>query len=195
MVLLSGFFIAHHVLLMSDQITVIDNALDEEDYKQLEHAIRSHEFPWYFGPSLNFNGDNSSLIDSSSRATNTSDNHFFHELFTVEDGIKNHFTRDLLFPALKSIGVQVPFRVKANCNILTSNPRSDLAYHIDNPFKGTKTSILYFDDCNGYTIFKDSQKKVTSKRNRLVTFPSDTYHTGVPQTDTQRRILVNINYI
>ena len=180
---------------MSDQITVIDNALDENIYKQLEYAIRSSEFPWWFGPSLNVDSENSSLVDDSNLDVNNIDSHFFHELFTIQEGIKNHFTRDLLFPAIKTLGVQIPFRVKANCHILGANQNKELTYHIDNPYKETKTSILYFDDCNGYTIFKDSQKKVNSKRNRLVTFPSDTYHTGVPQTDTQRRILVNINYI
>lgn len=187
-----------------NQIQVIDNALDDDTYKQLEQAICSDQFPWFFGPSLKLHNEHDQLIDNTNRDPSDIYSHFSYELFTIQDGIKNHFTRELLFPAIKSLDIQIPFRVKANCNILMPNPHSvkkstylrqeGLTYHIDNPFKDAKTSILYFDDCDGYTIFKDSQEKVTSKRNRLVTFPSSTYHTGVPQTDTQRRILININY-
>jgi hypothetical protein len=47
---------------------------------------------------------------------------------------------------------------------------------------------------NGYTEFEDGTK-VESVANRIVTFPSVTKHRAVSQTDEQRRVVINFNYL
>ena len=64
--------------------------------------------------------------------------------------------------------------------------------HIDQ-IKGT-TGILYINTCNGYTKFENG-KKVKSVENTYVEFDSTLKHTGTTCTDTDRRLVLNINYI
>ena len=73
-------------------------------------------------------------------------------------------------------------------------------FHID-PYNLTgnitallTTSIFYIGTNNGYTEFKDGTI-IESLANRLVTFPTNTKHRGVTQTDEQTRVLINFNYL
>ena len=56
------------------------------------------------------------------------------------------------------------------------------------------TSIYYIGTNNGYTELENGQK-IESVANRLVSFPANTSHRGVTQTDEQRRIVINFNYL
>ena len=56
------------------------------------------------------------------------------------------------------------------------------------------TAIYYLNTNNGYTEFEDGTK-VDSVRNRLVVYPTNTTHRAAGQTDTNKRIVINFNYI
>jgi len=56
------------------------------------------------------------------------------------------------------------------------------------------TSVLYINDCNGGTAFKDGGF-VQSKANRAVIFNTTLDHAGVWQTDTSYRYVVNTNFL
>ena len=56
------------------------------------------------------------------------------------------------------------------------------------------TSILYINTNNGYTEL-ESGEIIESIANRLVTFPANTRHRTITQTDEQTRILINFNYL
>ena len=49
------------------------------------------------------------------------------------------------------------------------------------------------NDCDGYTYFEDGQK-VESKENRAVIFEGDLLHAGTSCTDTDLRVVLNIDY-
>ena len=55
-----------------------------------------------------------------------------------------------------------------------------------------KTCVIYLNDNNGYTEFRDG-KKILSVKNTAVIFDSNLEHRGVPSTDN-RRLVLNINY-
>ena len=70
-------------------------------------------------------------------------------------------------------------------------------YHID--LEDVKsdimtTAIFYLNTNNGATEFK-SGEGIDSIKNRLVVFPKNTYHRAVSQTDMDKRIVLNFNYI
>ena len=56
------------------------------------------------------------------------------------------------------------------------------------------TSIFYVNTNNGYTELETGEK-IESVANRLVTYPLNMKHSGVTQTDTQQRVLINFNYL
>ena len=47
---------------------------------------------------------------------------------------------------------------------------------------------------NGYTRFEDGTK-VESVANRMVTFPNQMMHTGTTTTDSEYRLVINLNYV
>jgi hypothetical protein len=66
-------------------------------------------------------------------------------------------------------------------------------YTLEN-YDETTTSILYLNTNNGGTKFRDSDEFVQSKKNRLVTFPTSTFHAGVMSTNAKLRFVLNMNY-
>jgi hypothetical protein len=60
------------------------------------------------------------------------------------------------------------------------------------PFKHITTAILNFTTCNGGTKIGD--KIYTSKANELLIFNNTIKHSGIIQTDTSTRIVLNINW-
>ena len=61
-------------------------------------------------------------------------------------------------------------------------------------YANMKTSIFYLNNTNGPTVFKDGSE-VDCVRNRLLTFPSNTIHSGRSHTEgDNKRIVINFNY-
>jgi len=60
------------------------------------------------------------------------------------------------------------------------------------PFKDVNVAILNFTTCNGGT--KIGNKIYKSKANELLIFNNAIEHAGIVQTDTQTRIILNINW-
>ena len=81
---------------------------------------------------------------------------------------------------------------------LNLNPRRSTimehGFHVDNDLPKAKTAVFYFNDNNGYTIFEKTGEKVYSKENRIVIFDNNLRHTGTTCTNTNRRVVMNINF-
>jgi len=54
--------------------------------------------------------------------------------------------------------------------------------------------VLYLNTNNGYTLFEDG-RQVDSVANRIVFFDATLPHSGVHCTDTEQRIVLNLNMI
>ena len=92
--------------------------------------------------------------------------------------------------------------VKIKINLTLKDQESKLwGWHTDHDssvekpqYANMKTSIFYLNDTNGPTVFKDGTE-VECVRNRLVTFPSNTIHSGKSHTEgDDERIVINFNY-
>jgi len=89
------------------------------------------------------------------------------------------------------------WRMRANLTV-QQEKRSRSPFHIDYDGKPLKhmpliTSIFYMNTTDGPTILEDGTE-IECRANRLVSFPYDTYHAGVPCTDQPYRIVINLNY-
>ena len=101
-------------------------------------------------------------------------------------------------PILDKIQPRIWIRAKANLASINSKPLVG-GWHCDKDTDGaawtdTTTSIFFVNTSNGYTMFENG-KKVPSVENTLVTFPNNTLHTGISQTDTKIRVTLNLNYL
>jgi hypothetical protein len=94
-------------------------------------------------------------------------------------------------PLLNKINPKEILRVKANLGTRTST-HIEGGMHTDSKMKHT-TAIFYLNTNNGYTKFEDGTI-VESIENRLVVFNSDLLHSGFSQTDTNIRVVLNLNY-
>ena len=160
---------------------VIDNFLDKENFKNIQEGILDNEnFPWYFGPVLDYVGEK-----------DFNKSQFVHIFYSHNS--PNSENMNLLLPIIKKLKCISLVRIKANSNYYT-NKIIEGAYHLDNKHKGTTTAIYYLNTNDGYTKFKKNKKKIHSVENRMVIFNTDTEHLGTTTTNAKRRVVLNFNY-
>lgn len=164
---------------MSD-IVIKDNFLNEEDFKTLQKDIMSTYFPWFFNDYIVFD-----------KEEHLKDNFQFTHTFVLDNNKRSSLFH-LLTPLINKISPNNLLRVKANLG--TRNEQHiEHDYHTDFDEPDVTTGIFYINTNNGYTRFKDG-KKIESVANRYVKFNGSKLHSGVSQTDTKSRIVLNFNY-
>ena len=161
---------------------ITDNFLDSVDFAQVQSIfIDNFNLPWYYN-----NG-----IAQPEAASDIYKFQFTHTLFRENQGILSD-SFQYIKPLIDKINPKVLIRVKANLGTVTPIHQEG-GLHTDFDFL-CRTAIFYLNDNNGYTLFED-KTQVESKANRFVSFSSHHIHTGVSQTDSKIRCLININYI
>jgi hypothetical protein len=165
-------------------IEIIDDFLEPGDFGHLQKTMIGAFFPWTISKIVDDNGNN--------HQRNIQMVHMFYERLSPVDS-----SIELLYPVLQKVQPYALLKVKANF-LLGTDKLVEHGMHIDvmdaddRPY--LKTSILYMNTCNGYTLFEDGTK-VESVRNRFVTFPNHTQHTGTTTTDADYRMVINFNYV
>ena len=154
-------------------IKIQEDFLDAQVFKDIQELFLSNQIPWMYGETL----------------PNSDDFQFVHMLYTYDQPVSNYFQQ--IHPLLSAMDLASVCRVKANMNPRTSNIVKH-GFHVDVPFK-CKTSILYLNTNDGYTMFEDGTK-IESIKNRLVTFDSHIKHSGTSCTNQKVRLVLNINY-
>jgi len=169
------------------EVNVAEDFLEPDEFERIKTLMVSDTFPWYYNDHIIRPGPQ--LFES--LECEKKDNWQFIHLFYSGDRINSDYFEALL-PVIKKIGVRALVRIKANCGVRTEEPVLH-GHHVDFDYEGCTTSVLYVNTNNGFTQFKTGEK-VLSVANRLVTFPSSTYHSGVSCTDEQVRMVINFNY-
>ena len=180
--------------LLSDRIQVVDNFLPQPLFDQIQAEVGSANFPWFYNSS-NIYGSNSRFIDADADVPYQ----FTHTLYHEDSGGPNSSAFEMFDPVFNLLGVKELHRAKLNLGPQTSNHvRGGFHYDVmvsddsfDIMFADWYIGLLYFNSNNGYTEFDDGET-VTSVANRLVRFPASRLHTGVSQTDTQVRVVLNV---
>ena len=156
-------------------INVIENFLKKDDLNNLKNQFLSNTFPWYF---QDFKVEK-----------NDGDFQYTHLFFNDNKVNSNHF--NLIEPFIPLLNVKSLVRIKLNLTT-RENKIKKFKFHTDFDFN-CKTAIFYLNTNNGKTIFKN-KKEIESVENRIVMFPSNLEHTGTTHTDTQYRMVLNLNY-
>jgi len=162
-----------------------ENFLPEADFKVLENTITSPDFPWIWreGAIPPSDGGCSGAICFSSM------------LFGMYGVLNRHF--DACIPILNKLNCDYILRIKANLDLKVDEVLKPTGFHTDHDVyaDGIYTMLLYLNDCNGATIFKEDNAPVKSKRNRAIIFPTSHIHAGCNQTDTPTRFVLNLNFL
>lgn len=162
------------------EVQIIDNVLPEDDYNKIAKIVNGDQFPWKFCPTTT--GD---------EVGRDFDFQFVHPLFVCCKCVSPYW--DEFDPVIEHLKIGGIIRAKLNLQTQT-HVHMEGGYHTDTRMEHL-TSVMYFDDSNGYTKFEETGQEVQSKANRLLTFPSHMRHTGVSQTDQQKRVVLNLNWI
>ena len=162
-------------------IKIIDDFIGEEEFNTIKSTLLNRNFPWFLRQ----------VLDDDETQEHNYNFQLVHMFYTDEE-LSIFF--DILHPVLNKLKI-------VDINLIKSNllTRTDKivkhGFHVDfvDAKPNYRTSILYINNCNGYTEFEDGTK-VYSKENRLVTFPTTMRHTGTTCTNSQLRLVINFNY-
>ena len=161
-------------------VKIQDNFLEQNYFDKLIREVDGPFCPYFIQDHVNF----------------PNDGHFqmTHTIYTdwqPRSDLYNHFV-----PFFQKLDIFTLIRCKINLL-----PRTDkviehgLHIDIENSLNCCKTSVMYLNTNNGYTLFEDGTK-VDSVANRLVTFNNSTKHSGATNTcDKPYRLVLNVDYI
>ena len=161
-------------------------------FEKLSNIVNGNNFQWFF---------NASNLDATTPPFVTNDNFMFTHTFFREEQGKASDWFDTFEPILYSINekVKVNKLMRMKLNLYTNQNKKvkqgshcDILDEKDKPLKDVNTAILNFTTCNGET--KIGNKTYNSKANELLIFNNTIKHSGITQTDTQKRIVLNINW-
>lgn len=167
---------------MMNDIQICDNYLPKDYFNHLQNLLlqRGPDFAWYFNDNV--------------ANDNYTDFQFVHMMYNNHMPASPYFQE--LVPMLQLLNPLSLIRIKANL-LTRTHEHIEHGLHVDvDNLDGSniKTSILYINTNNGYTLF-DNGRKVNSVANRMVTFPTNMLHTGATCTDEKIRVVINFNYI
>jgi len=171
---------------------IIDNFLTPEEFEALRAIVTSINFPWHFSENY--------VNDYEKNREDESPGVMFHSVY-YDQQPRSPFYETFL-PITETLNAIVLYRIRLNLTFRLCTPTPYVTdWHGDMQTATTlaqqsqwTTSILYMGTNNGRTEFKDGQR-VESVANRLLSFPADTKHRVVTQTDELIRIVVNFNYL
>ena len=174
---------------MQDYV-IIDNFLPKNEWQEIYNAIltvnpetANSPFSWLYNE----------YVAEHKTTTDESTNFQFTHTFCDED--KYLSDSYIIEPIIEKIKPDFVRRIKANLLPKTHKP-TESEWHIDQDLQlvGDKYSALYYvNNNNGYTVFKKGTK-VKSQANRLLVFKNELEHTGVPQSDTKVRVVINFAF-
>lgn len=197
-----------------NNIIIIDNFLDDQEFKDLSSFVLSQKFPWFFGEYVSVDPKDRELINDP-LAVETSG--FHHIVFDKEMSIKS-FTFSAAEPFFNRLHekfgyeLQHLIRARYGMKFQKSDYTSDNYNipHVDYFFPH-HTIIFYLNDSDGdtrlfeqqYVLIKNgegigqtqfnTQARITPKANRLLLFDGLQYHTASNPILSHRRIVFNIN--
>ena len=160
---------------------IIDNFLDDDSFKIIHQYFTAEDFPWYFSDSI------------ANQKRGLDQFQFCHLFYDISKPYLQNYS-NFLTPLFNKLQAKYILRVKANLRPRTTQGvLSD--YHVDMSLN-QQTAIYYLNTNNGYTKFQQNDyDDVKSVANRLLTFDGSLKHCGCSATDSNYRIVVNINYI
>ena len=175
------------------QVKIYDNCLPLDLFKTMQGILLGpSDFTWSYNDlviSKKYNGKKQ-LIDS---YDDDDMFQFTHLFFTNAVLFDWTHTTEIIYPILSIINARAWLKIKANLG--TKDPEHMIGgWHQDlEGLSNIITAQLYMNTNNGYTLM-ESGDKIESVENRLVVFPCDILHTGISQTDTKVRVLLNFNF-
>jgi hypothetical protein len=180
-------------------MNVIDNFLTPTYANDIEGRLQSMQQPWFFSGAISGeNFEQKSVL-----------NHGFSFLIHSRcdyGWIETPLTmllRPFLFQVQDTIGAKELLRCRVDMTV-ASGTKVLHTPHVDIEGQKNITTIYYVSDSDGETVVYNERERseeysvmetVSPKKNRLIFFDGDQYHTGHSPMKYKNRILINSNFI
>lgn len=159
-------------------LNVYENFLEEPDIIRIQEDMLGLWFPWYYNPYILSEND---LLDNFQ---------FTHTFFRENEITSNFFY--LVEPIILKLNPKKILRIKASLGTKTEDHVLG-GFHVDTKIESS-TAVFYVNTNNGSTIFENG-KSIKSTANTFLTFNTNLKHSGVSQTDTNVRCVINMIYL
>lgn len=168
---------------------IIDNFLPDSEYRIIKNLLNQPDFCWNY---------RSSQTQEFGVET-TQEVPYFYHTFYEHPYISEDIGMNVINPLLERIGSNILLHVRANLTVKQSDDDFCLP-HCDEYTKTLthKTSVFMLTNCNSKTVLKNVNGKdveVLSVENRLLSFDANITHFVKYQTDTKKRMIININHM
>ena len=169
-------------------IETIRDYLPEDIFKKIMLSIDN--FPWTIARKMNTNSNSDNQFAFIQDYTSK----LFKKTYMKAAG--EEFIQLLMTPYIKKHNLKkiAVSRCRTNMYIRTINYQDECGYHQDKVNPNMKTLLIYMEDSDGCTQFKDTGQKIISERNKAIIFPASDFHQTVSQTNTLYRHNININF-
>jgi len=196
------------------KMIIVENSFSPSTFKYLEDKIMDRYLPWYYGKTAYENGEKYDKY-------NYSFMHAVHDGKPTSDLCSPLFTA--ILTALDAQNIEVETLIRIRLGMITSKEKYHIdTPHVDWPFPH-KTGLIYVNDSDGDTLFYNEMFKdiggdltenqsqiyyntvlnknvtvketVTPKANKMVIFDGWQYHSSTNPVDTDRRVVINFNFI
>lgn len=171
---------------------VIDDYAPKELYEHISGMMYADTFPWYYHDYVAY------VVSDVEKNKEDSDEFYFTHTFYGDKksdtpGINSNYFDDIIVPlCFILLGKDVPL-IRAKANLFTKRENTiKYGMHTDYNFDEHTTWVYSLNSNNGYTEFEDGTK-IPSVANQLLIFDGNIPHRSVGQTDTRKRINLNIN--
>ena len=158
-------------------IKIIDNFLPKKEFSQIQNTLMSDQFPWFYHD----------YVSKPSEKNKFYFNHNFYNDLQPQSSFFNLWVNTLNKLQIKSL-----IRIKGNLHTKAEKMTYN-NYHYDLPFNN-KGCIMYINNNNGCTYFKEGETAVEPKENRVVLFDPSIEHKSSRCSDSKIRITINFNY-
>jgi len=159
----------------------IKNFLKKNDYNNFYNIINDKYFPWFYS-------------DAQTMYVNKDRFFFYHNLFY--EGEHSSPYCNIIDVFIKRLKIKKLLSAKLNLVTKDSSEKYISHLHVDNHVKKAKTAIYYINTNKGFTFLKaDKNIKVLCEENKIFIFDSRIEHCVISQTDTNKRMVLNLNYL
>ena len=168
-------------------VKVISDFIDSSTFECFKLIMMENPyFPWYFANYVN-------------EPNEGFDGFMFCHTFYNNDGIISGAFDQIMLPILDKLGIGKNELIRAKSNLYTKQDNHiEHGFHVDDGIKSYgerfKVALLNINTNNGYTEFETGEK-VISRENEVILFDGSIRHRSVTQTDNNRRVNININYL
>ena len=176
-------------------IDVIDNFLPKYTFQRIQELVLSTDFFWHWTEN-DYNEADPTLKNIKEQDIGTY--MMSHVLYIPHKETSPLFKSFLpITDSVREHGYSTIRPLKFKLNMYTNQGNHNhLAKHKDfyETDKSEKfiTGVLGFTNDNGATVIGDKEFK--TKENTMVLFDGNLLHGGYTQTDTKRRVILNVNY-